>query len=159
MVEVGIAKLNRKRCWIQSTGFRSSKCLILRKVTIGWEINYSRCTVYPAHKRNTRPELIEMYRLFWLHKDRPCSDTHTASSAWPPHRAVDCHVRQGMSTWLSTRSPLAWKQLCGTEVFPFCFTGIPCVESLRSDIVALKGHELCVCRIGATNLCHPFAAA
>lgn len=64
--QTGITKLNRKRYWIQSTGFRSSKHLIHQKVTIGYEINYSRCIAYPARKWNSRPPLRDKYSLFWF---------------------------------------------------------------------------------------------
>lgn len=81
------------------------------------------------------------------------------SSTWPPHNPIDCHARQGVSAWLPSRIPLAWKQLCGTMAFPFYFTGVPCVESLGSDTMALKSHESCACRISGTDPGHPPAAA
>lgn len=67
--------------------------------------------------------------------------------------------RQGISTWLSTRNPLAWKQLCAAVVFPLCFSSVPLDKSLSSDRTPLKDHKLCVCRTSGTNLCHPSAAA
>lgn len=96
---------------------------------------------------------------FGFNEDRPASDTYTTNSTWPPHNSINCPVRLGISTWFSARNPLSWKQLCRAVVFPFCFTGVPPVESLRSDTMALKGHELCMCRISGTNPRHPSAAA
>lgn len=90
--QTGITKLNRKRYWIQSTDFRSSKRLIYKKVTIGYEINYSRCIAYPARKWNSRPPLRDKFTLFWfawgqapsLH---PYSEKHSA-----PHSSINCYA-------------------------------------------------------------------
>lgn len=69
--------------------------------------------------------------------------THTQWAAPGTPSFISCHVRLGISTWLSTRKPLAWKQLCWALVFPFCFASVPRVESLRSHTMALKGHDPC----------------
>lgn len=107
-------------------------------------MNYSRCTVYPAHKWNTRPPLTEIHRLsqFACGKPglchRPCAQLLTLSRS----TTYDLRVSLGISTWLSTRNPLAWKQLCHAPAFPFPFADVPHVESLGSQRMALKGHAL-----------------
>lgn len=59
-----------------------------------------------------------------------------------PEQIHDLRVSLGISTWLSTRNPLAWKQLCHALAFPFPFADVPQVESLGSQRMALKGHAL-----------------